>query len=232
MAGNVIRLVNGGTVQVRTGVMQGVGPSGPRGLVGPQGVDGPAGPPGEVGPIGQILQVMSRSNVGSNTAVAPDTDVAVTFGSVVYDDMSIFTTATNMTVAQAGDYMFSAWITFAMPANSPDGHRTLKLYSVTKATVIAQVSVLAIADEATYVNLAYPYRAIAGEVIQLRARSGDDLTLNVTGGAITVNRTGSGPIGPQGPAGPQGANGPAGPTGATGPTGSAGSGFATYADLL
>lgn len=233
MAGNVIRLVNGGTIQVRTGVMQGVGPQGPRGLVGMQGADGPAGPAGDTGPIGQILEVMSRSNVGSVTALAPDTDVPVNFGSVAYDDLSCFLTATNIKLIEPGDYLFSIWLEFAQPANTPDGHRSIKLFSVTGSTVIARTAVNAVTDENSYVNLAYPYRCtVANEIIQVQARSGDDLTLNVTAGAVTVHRTGSGPVGNTGPAGPQGIAGPAGPTGATGATGSAGSGFATYADLL
>ena len=68
---NVVRLVNGGTIQVKTGVLQGVGPQGPRGYVGPQGPQGEQGPVGEQGQIGQILQQATRTTVGRPTRSVP-----------------------------------------------------------------------------------------------------------------------------------------------------------------
>ena len=228
---NVIKLVNGGSIQVRTGVLAGVGPSGPRGLLGPAGPAGPPGPDGPPGPIGQILQVMSRANINSTTAVLPDTNTLVSFGGVQYDDLTCFATATNFVLATPNDYLFSVWVGFDLPANSPDGSRQIYLQS-SVAGVIARAQVPPVADDVTYVNLVYPFRSTqAGETINVYARQGDDLTLNITSGAISINRVGSGPQGPVGPAGPQGLTGPQGAQGPTGPTGSAGAGYMTYADL-
>lgn len=230
--GNVINLANGGTIQVRTGVLQGVGPSGPRGLQGPQGIDGPPGPTGETGPIGQILQQMSRAVVTVNQALAPSTDVPISFASVNYDDLSIFTTTTNMTLQVGADYLFSVWLRFALPSNAATGRRQIILRSASTGD-IAYAGVPPCTDIETHVNLVYPYRCTtANEVITVVARHNDDVSLNITAGAVAINRIGSGPkgdTGATGPAGPTGATGPAGPTG---PTGSASSGFATYADLL
>ena len=77
---NVIRLVNGGSIQVRTGVIQGVGPQGPRGVQGNQGIDGDQGPQGEPGPIGQILQLQGRTRVATSNVIALNTDTVVAFG--------------------------------------------------------------------------------------------------------------------------------------------------------
>ena len=76
---NVIRMVNGGTIQVRTGVMAGVGPQGQRGLIGPPGIDGPQGPDGPEGPIGQILQKQSRANLSGTITILPAADTLLPF---------------------------------------------------------------------------------------------------------------------------------------------------------
>jgi len=229
---NVIRLLNGGTIQVRTGVLAGVGPEGPRGLVGPAGPQGEQGFQGDQGPIGQILQRQSRAVVSGTTTVSPDTDTLVAFGTVSYDDMGACTSSTNFTLTDVGDYQLNCYLKFEMPANAPDGHRTIFFSSTTNGE-IARTSRNAILDEATYVDLSFPHRStVSGEVIRVYARSGDDLSCNVTAGSIVITRTGSGPQGPQGPAGPAGPTGATGPAGPTGATGSASSGFATYADLL
>lgn len=230
MAGNVIRLVSGGKIQVRTGVLQGIGPQGPRGLIGPAGPDGPQGTQGETGPIGQILQVMARANINSTTTCAADTDVNVAFGDVDYDDLSVCTSSTNFTTVEAGDYQFSIWVAFNLGADAGDGERDIWLQSTTNGTV-ARINHIAVADAATHLNLTYPVRAAAGEIFNVKARSGDNLSVGITTGAITVARIGSGPVGATGPTGPTGPQGIAGPTGPTGATGSGGH-HATYADLL
>src|SRR5215831_14946849 len=104
MATNVIRLVNGGSIQVRTGVLQGIGPQGPRGVAGPQGIDGLQGPQGEVGPMGQILQLSGLTKVSINNTLAAATDTTISFGTVSYDDLSCFTSISNITLVAAGDY--------------------------------------------------------------------------------------------------------------------------------
>jgi hypothetical protein len=230
MAGNVIRLSNGGKIQVRTGVLQGIGPQGPRGLVGPAGPDGPQGLQGDTGPMGQILQVMSHATISATTTVPPDTDTTVAFASVAYDDLSAITSSVNFTTVAAGDYLFSVWVGFALGANAGDGIRKLWVTGST-AGIIGTTSCLAVTDETTYLNFSHPVRAAAGEIFNVKARSGDDVSLGVTSGGITITRIGSGPVGPTGPQGPAGPTGLTGPAGPAGPTGSGGH-HATYADLL
>ena len=232
MAGNIIRLVNGGQIQVRTGVLQGVGPVGPRGLIGPPGPDGPAGPQGEQGPIGQILQRQGKWVINSNTPVNPDTDTLVAFQITAYDDFGAATSTTTYELDDIGDYQLNVWLKFGLPANAADDYREVALNSVTNGE-LARTSVPATVGRETYVSLSFPHRTtVASEVIRVYARSGDDLALNVTAGALAITRTGSGPKGDPGPQGPQGVTGAQGIQGATGPSGSASSGFAQYADLL
>lgn len=229
--GNVIRLTNGGTIQVRTGVLAGVGPAGPRGLIGPPGPDGPSGPQGEVGPVGQILQMMSRAQISSSFSVATEEETFVPFGSVNYDDMSIFASASNMVLEEGADYLFSCWVTFELPAGVPEGFRLLKLTSSVNG-LIAVNCVPPIAENVTYVSLTYPYRAtVQGEIVRAVVQHNDS-SLNVSTGAVAVNRIGSGPQGVAGPQGPRGLTGATGPQGPQGPAGNASSGFETYADLL
>lgn len=230
--GNVIRLTNGGTIQVRTGVLQGIGPQGPTGPQGLTGPDGPQGPEGPVGPIGTVQQTQARANVSSTTSVASDADTLVAFATVVYDDMSCFASSTNIVLADIGDYLISVWVKFTMPAGSGDGSRSLWAQSTTNGT-IARTGCLAVADDVTYLNLSSPFRTTVGnETINIRVRSGDDASVSITEGAVTLTRVGPGPTGPVGPAGPQGPIGPEGPQGPQGPDGNASSGFTTYAELL
>lgn len=231
MAGNIIRLVNGGSIQVRTGVLQGVGPVGPRGQVGPPGPDGPAGPQGEPGPVGQILQRQGKWIVTGSVAVAPDTDVLVPFATTAYDDMGAATSTTTFELDDIGDYQLNVWLRFDLPANAADDYREIALNSVTNGE-ICRTSVPATIGRETYVSLSFPHRTtVASEVIRVYARSGDDASLNITAGALAITRTGSGPQGPAGPQGPQGATGAQGIQGPQGAAGSSGAGYTTYAAL-
>lgn len=228
---NVVRLLNGGQIQVRTGVLQGVGPAGPRGQIGLTGPEGPQGPTGDIGPQGAIIQVQARANVSSTQTVTPDTNTNVAVGTVAYDDMSVFTSSTNFTTLSAGDYLLSAWVEIAKGTNNGDGIRKLSWTSNT-AGLLAVNSCLAVVDDSTWLTCNTAYRAAANEVLHVVVRSGDDVNVSVTAGAVTITRVGSGPVGEAGPQGATGLTGATGATGPQGPAGSANSGFATYADLL
>lgn len=226
---NVVRLVNGGVIQVRTGVIQGIGPVGPIGQVGPQGIQGEQGPVGDPGPMGQILQFQGRSDVATNNPLAANTDTVMSFGLVKYDDLSCFATISNVVLTAPGDYVFACWLCFA---DAAAGTREVWFASTTTG-MFARKTVNAPATTAsgTYVDLAMPYRSAGGgEVINVLARSGT--ATGVSLGSLTVTRVGSGPPGPVGPAGPQGQAGAAGPQGAAGPAGTANAGFASYALML
>lgn len=228
---NAIRLPNGGVIEVRTGVLQGIGPTGPRGLVGIDGPEGPQGADGETGPPGAILQYFSRATVSSTTSLTTNTDTLLAFATVNYDDLDVFASSTAITFAEDGDYMLNAWVRFDLPANAGDSIRQIWWQS-TVGGVLARNSCLAVADEATYVSLSWVERISTGTTVHLYGRHSDDLSVGVSSGAVSICRVGSGPQGATGATGAAGPVGPAGPAGPTGATGSASSGFATYADLL
>src|SRR3954471_14290224 len=220
---SAVRLNNGGIIEVRTGVLQGIGPVGPRGLQGLTGPEGPGGPQGDTGPQGAIVQYLSKATLTSSPTLTTNTDTLVPFATVAYDDLSVFTSSTNITIVENGDYLVNAWVQFNLPVTAGDSIRRLWLVSSTSGT-LAQSACLAVADEPTYVHLSWTHRAIAAEVLNLKARHSDDSSVVLGDGAISVCRVGSGPVGPAGPQGPVGVTGPAGPTGATGATGSSGTG--------
>lgn len=227
---NVIRLNNGGVIQVRTGILQGVGPVGPKGPRGDVGLTGPEGPQGETGPMGAISQYLSSTKVGATTSVGADADTIVSFGSVIADDLNAFTSASNISPAEIGDFQISVWVRFDVPANPGDGSRALWLQSSVENT-LCRDQTLAVPDEPTYLSLSWAHRTVAGEVLNVYVRSGDDLSVGVSAGGISLVRIGSGPQGAVGPQGEQGPVGPAGPQGPQGDPGSAGGAYTTYGDL-
>lgn len=229
---NVIRLNNGGVIQVRTGVLQGIGPIGPRGLVGPAGQQGDQGPQGETGPMGAITQSMSRTKVGGPQSVGPSTDTLVTFGSVSYDDMNAFTNSTTVTFPEAGDYLLNAWLQLELPTGgTAAGLRSVWFVSSVEGT-IARKQLSAATSDKSHVTLNFPHRAAAGETIKVYVRSGDASSISLSAGSLVVNRIGAGLRGVAGPQGPAGAVGPVGAQGPAGPSGTANAGYATYSGLL
>jgi len=227
---NQVRLINGGAIQVRTGILQGVGPQGPRGLVGPSGPMGDPGPAGPVGPPGSITEVSSKFKVSSPQSITADTDTQVSFADVTFDDLSAHSSSVNFVLHEVGDYLITAWVKMEKPSNDGDGLRALWVTSETNGTLVRHQT-LAVADDATYINLNTVHRStVVDEVLHVSCRSGDDLALALSDGALTFTRTGSGPVGATGPMGPAGPVGPAGPTGPTGPAGTPGT-YTTYGDI-
>jgi hypothetical protein len=164
------------------------------------------------------------SSVSANNPLSSGADTVIAFGSVPYDDLNAFTSTSNITLTAAGDYLLSCWLRFdAATATKRE------VWFQTGATTIARKSV--IADTGIFfVDLAMPFRAAGGEVINVHALAG--VATGISQGSVSVTRVGSGP---PGPIGPQGIQGPIGATGAAGPTGPAGTantGFTSYALLL
>lgn len=226
---NTVRLINGATVQVRTGVIQGIGPTGPRGPVGGPGPQGDQGPQGPTGPLGQILEQFTLANVNSVQTMAAATDVLVSFNQTVRDQLGCIFSGSQFKIKDIGDYLVSCWLGIQKPvAGSSSGGRSMRVVSTTQGDM-ARVSAQSISNEATYLNLCFPiHTTIPDEMINLIARSGDSNPCDLTSGAIGFTRLGSGPIGPQGNQGVQGPIGPTGAKGDTGPQGSAGAGYTTY----
>lgn len=221
--GNTVKMVNGSTIQVRTGVIQGIGPVGPRGAVGETGPQGDQGIQGEVGPIGQIMQIGARASVTSSNPLAANTDTTISFGSVVYDELSAFTSLSNITLTGVGDYMLSAFLRFD---DAAAGLRDI--WFAVAGNIIARSSRTSTAGAPFYCDLTTVYRASAGDVVNVLARAG--AATAIAAGALSIERVGSGP---PGPIGPQGVQGPIGPTGAKGDTGTPGApgSYPTYAAL-
>lgn len=229
--GNILRLSSGGQIQVRTGVLQGIGPAGPRGLIGPQGPDGSQGPQGDQGPIGQILQMQSKTIVGGTTNIAINSSSLLAFGSVQYDDMGIFSSSTSFVFPVIADYLFNVQVDFPMTGSS-NGSRTLRITSATNGE-IAKERIPVVAAVPMTLNISVPFRTTTvGEVLQVFVESTDTAATSVSAGRAVVARIGSGPKGDVGPAGPAGPVGPQGPAGPEGPAGNANTGFNTYGDLL
>jgi hypothetical protein len=227
---SAIRLNNGGVIEVRTGVLQGIGPAGPRGLMGLTGPEGPQGTQGDTGPQGAITQYLSKASVSAPNTVTADTDTLVAFGSVAYDDLSICASSTNFTAVQDGDYLYNVWAKFSLGTNAGDSIRRLWLNSATQG-ILVQSATTAVADDASYVHLSWVHRQLAAETVTVRCRHSDDVSVSLSDGAITICRVGSGPQGAVGPTGATGPVGPTGPTGPQGPAGSSGAGYATFGDL-
>ena len=230
---SVVRLNNGGQIQVRTGVLQGIGPIGPRGLTGPEGPQGVTGPQGEVGPPGAIYQYHSTAMTSGSQSVSADTDTLVGFGNVLYDDLSSFQSSTVFSIGPGEDALISCWVTFDLGTNAGDGMRKLWLTSTIGGveTTLARDQDSAVIDDQTSCNITWVHRGQDGETLRIKARSGDDVAVSIVEGGLTVARVGAGPAGPMGPTGPQGPIGPTGPQGPQGPAGSSGTGYATYGDL-
>jgi hypothetical protein len=229
--GNVLRLTGGGQIQVRTGVLQGIGPAGPRGLIGPQGPDGTQGPEGPAGPMGQILQMQTKTIIGGVTNIAAAGTSLLAFGSVAYDDMGICASSTNFIFPVVADYLFNATIVFPMTGSS-NGVRGVRLVSNINGEV-GQGRYPVVANQTMVISLSCPFRTTAeNEMVQVFVDSTDNAATVVSAGYAVIARIGSGPQGPVGPQGPQGPIGAQGPAGPQGPAGNANSGFTTYADLL
>ena len=233
--GNVIRLTNGSTVMVRTGILAGVGPQGPRGLVGPQGPDGAQGPKGDTGPPGSITQYASRFYT-STQSLSASTETPVAFASVGYDDMGVQlnTTTWGAPEGAAGDYLYDA--TLFLADYGTNGRIIAYIVSNMNGRMGGAQITLGTWNTAlqTPLHVSYLARATEFETFQIKLiADSTDTTITVTANSVlSITKCGPGPQGPPGPTGPAGSTGPAGATGATGPAGSAGSGYATYDDLL
>lgn len=228
---SVTRIPNGGTVIVRTGVLQGVGPVGPTGPRGAQGPVGPQGEDGPIGPQGSVAEYLSEAVLSSSTAIGPNSSVQVPFAATV-DELNLFASATNI-IPNVGVYQVNLYVEFEKPASDADGSRGLQFVKRTSGvdTVLAAVSVPAVATAETFASLSCVFRFEEGFTYHVKASSTDDTSVAVSESRITINRIGPGVAGPVGPIGPTGPDGPAGPTGPKGDPGNATAGFNTFEDL-
>lgn len=227
----IVKIASGETIQIRTGVLQGIGAQGPVGPFGPQGPPGDQGPQGIQGEMGQIASFSSELRVQSpGTALGADTEGAIAFAITDRDDLGVVTSSTLFTAPAAMDLFFSVWVRFDLPADPGDAYRRIELR--TGATVLAAMSVIANPDVSTDLCLTTTYKAAQGQTFQFWGKHSDSVSVAVGAGRLAIYRVGSGPAGVAGPQGAVGPVGPAGPIGPEGPDGSATSGFASFDDLL
>ena len=225
MSSQITRLESGGMIQVRTGVIQGIGPQGPVGATGPKGETGDQGPQGIPGPTGSVQEFSSyftnsAQSVAATTVTSgiPTAWTNATFGSVIRDELNAQQSTTNYTLQSGADYNGMVQIRFAKPTGNGTGFRAVRVnYPGTDTWYAIQPACV---DVVTYVNLPFAVRSTNGStVLTVQVAHNEVSSLSITS-MLWINRTGPGVQGIQGEQGPQG---PAGPTGSTGPQGPAGS---------
>lgn len=227
---SVTRVVTGDVIQVRTGVVQGIGPQGPTGPQGPQGQDGPQGTQGIPGPMGQIDNYLTYcTSFGNAQNVASNTPTLLTMPTVVRDDAGLVSTTTAL-VLPIGVWAIQMSTTYTKPsAQNAGGWRRLEI--LYNGAVWDIVSHNAIPDVDTCMMCRSVISATtAGLAVNFRATHSDTVAIS-TQTKFFASKLGPGA---QGPAGPQGVAGPVGQTGPTGPIGPAGTivnNNTTYANI-
>lgn len=228
MASQVIRLTAGEIVQVRTGVIQGIGPQGPTGPTGPQGVTGPQGPQGVPGPMGAIIEYSSEYSAISGTPVAASTATLIPF-TAIRDDLSAQISTTNFQLG-VGQYVIQAWVQLAKPSGNATGSR--ELVALYNSVAIDAFGAQAPPTRPANLKLSTGVNVTVGTyLLQIQLWHDEVASLAVTGGRLWISRVGPGPKGDQGPAGPTGGVGATGPTGPAGPAGSIADSTTTYAAM-
>src|SRR5690606_3164519 len=214
MSNSVRRIGSGDIIQIRTGVIQGIGPQGPVGPSGPLGPTGPDGPQGPPGPVGYVDESVLEASGGGTAADGADT--IASFATVTKDEAGIYTSATTMTPTPGG-WSGVAWITFTKRTSiTGSGSRTVE--AVLGGTVIASTSVAAAPDVDTRVSLPFSLSVGSSTALQIRIRQSDGASLSYTS-KLWITRIGAGVQGPEGPLGPSGPAGSQGPAGPAGPSG-------------
>jgi hypothetical protein len=224
----VVRLSSGDTIEVRTGVIQGIGPQGPVGPTGPVGAQGEAGPQGVPGPMGAIEEFSSEFTIGAQS-VATATATLVQF-TVLRDDISAQQSTTNFTLP-IGQYLINIWAQMSKQSGINAGNsRTVRvLYD---SAVISADSKQAAPTQPSDLNaIACVNVTNASLILQIQVEHDEGATLSLIQGRLWISRVGPGPKGDQGPAGPQGSVGAVGAQGPIGPAGSVANNTTTYATL-
>ena len=229
---SVIRVSSGDTIQVRTGVLQGIGPVGPTGPTGPQGVIGPQGIQGEQGPKGSLGEYATNVANLSLQSIATATNTLVAFDTVTVDEYNAVKSTTNFQPG-AGNWYITAYVMFTKQAGNAVGARALRI--ITSAPVVGTIAGTTMAVIPTInheISLACGVRITdPATIIQVQAYHTEGATLQLSGAKFWLCRTGSGPQGIQGIQGVQGPIGPAGPTGPAGPSGAGANKTTTFTQI-
>lgn len=215
---SVTRIVSGDVIQVRTGVVQGIGPEGPTGPQGPQGLDGPAGPQGVPGPMGQIDDYFTYAHsIGNALSIAANTPTLANMNTVVRDDPGLVATLTTV-LLPIGTWYLQASVTFVKPS-AQNGGGWRKIDVVYDSSVWDTEIQNAIADtDTTFACRTMIPATTEGLSVNFRLTHSDTVAVS-TISKFFITKLGPGAEGPAGPTGPSGPVGPTGPTGPLGPAG-------------
>ena len=228
-ATQVVKVPNGGTIAVRTGLLRGAGPQGP---MGPQGPAGPQGVGGIQGPAGQINALLTRLTSSAAVATSSDKWYPVTMDTRGQDDLLVpGNDGLNLQFQSAITCLLVAVVQFET-THAPSsggvagGARRLRWVDASGSVLNGtQFAVEAAHNEPTIAVMMNVISPDPSRFYHLEAQSRDDLGVTVTNRYVTLIQVGAGPPGPLGPPGPVGSTGP---QGATGAAGSASSGYGTY----
>lgn len=218
MSSTVARLTSGDVIQIRTGVLQGIGPQGPVGPVGPEGQTGPQGTQGVPGPMGQVDDlVTSAHTVGSSQPVASNTPTMVNMTTVVRDDAGLVTSLTTLTLP-IGNWYIQANVNFNKPsAAAGSGRRRVSVnWDGVEQAAQSQQALPDFDTELSFDSVIVATSEARPAVIYVS--HSDSVAIPVVS-KVVVTKLGPGA---QGAAGPVGPSGPVGQTGPMGPQGVAG----------
>ena len=209
-ANSTVRLVSGGTLQVRTGVLRGVGPTGPQGA---PGIQGPA-PAIQVGSITTTTFGSTPTATVTQTVLKTITQTVVTASSVAY-------TAAAHGFA-VNDYVSISGITTAqgLPSSNPVqviAPVTTNTFTVavTTGTAGTYTSLSGVAASAAKLNLGLPTAAPQFNLSVTTGNAGSTATGSVTFNNVTGKYDFALTI----------------PRGDTGATGSSGAGYSSFTAL-
>lgn len=227
---STVRVTSGDTIQIRTGVLQGIGPQGPTGPTGPQGPQGPQGVAGDTGPMGSIGEFTTDVRSGAAQSIASNTDTLVAFDTVVIDDYSAVQSLTNLKPG-VGNFYITAYVRISKQASvNATGARAIRILlddqPISGNSMSAPPTIAWDGQCTTGVHITNP-----DSIIKIQAFQNDGVTLQITSARVWLCRTGSGPRGIQGIQGPVGPIGPVGPAGPTGPAGTIGNNTTTFAAI-
>lgn len=233
----VTRLESGGMIQIRTGVIQGIGPQGPTGATGPQGETGATGPQGVPGPTGAVAEFSSQFTAASQslalttvTSNYPTAFTNITFGTVVRDELAAQTSTVNFVLTAGADYNLVCEVRF-YKQTSVNGTGFRAVQAVYNSVVVGEVLLPANSLVDTIVRFPLALRSTSStDVLNFKAAQNDTASLNITA-RLWINRTGPGVQGAQGPQGIQGPQGDVGPQGPIGPSGAIVNNTTTIADI-
>jgi hypothetical protein len=223
-ANSVIRVRSGDVVQVRTGVLRGIGPEGPVGPIGPQGPPGEQGLKGDTGMIGDLYSTLSSTAQVATGSTWTD----LSYQTVVHNEILTIVDTFTFKFKEAGTYLLTAETQFNETAvgGTSTGARGVQLLNSSTATTQAIATADAVVNGATVLTLSQQVEVTSTlHTYKMQAFSKDGAAVNVSTRSIKLIRVGSGPAGVQGPPGPIGVQGSQGPAG---PIGNAGSGFTTF----